>query len=191
MPISVRSDTVSSVGRAAHDVGMASLLGGNLFARVAMHPALAAIGDERQRGAVVNRAWRRYGTVNSLGLAAVVAGWAGARANEARPAWLSERERRLARAKDVAVAAVAVTGLAAATEGMRFNRMAPDGAVPLADGSHPAPSTPAEASRAKRVLNVLGTLNGAAELALVVVNAELSQATFRRPPARRVLRRRF
>jgi hypothetical protein len=191
MPISVPSDTVSSLGRAAHDVGLASLLGGNLYARLAMHPALREVGDERQRGAVVNRAWHRYGTVNALGLAAVLAGWAGARAGEAQPQWLSERERRLARAKDVAVATVAVTGLAAAAEGVRFNRMAPGGAVPLRDGSTPSPSASPEESSTKHVLNALGTLNGAAALALVVINSALAQTNFRRPPARRFLRRRY
>jgi hypothetical protein len=120
-------------GRAAEDVGLAALLGGNLFGRVAMHPALRRVHDERERGAVVNAAWRRYGTVNSLSLAAVLAGWAGERFGPGH-----RRTDSLARAKDVAVGAVAVTGVAAAVEGVRFSRACPDGAVPLADGNTPA-----------------------------------------------------
>ena len=81
----VESDTLSSLGRAGHDIGLGALIGGNLFARVAMHPALTEISDERERGKVLNRSWRRYGTVNLVALGAVVGGWAGARANEARP----------------------------------------------------------------------------------------------------------
>lgn len=54
---------------------------------------------------MLNRAWRRYGWINSAGLAAIVAGWAGARVNEAKPSSLSGRERQLALAKDAAVAA--------------------------------------------------------------------------------------
>ena len=80
---------LSQVGRAAHDAGLAGLLGGNLFGRLALHPAVTAISDERERGKVVNAAWKRYGTVNSLSLLAVMSGWAGARAGEARDDRLS------------------------------------------------------------------------------------------------------
>jgi hypothetical protein len=191
MRFSVPSDTVSSVGRAAHDAGLAALLGGNLYARLAMHPSLVEMSDPKERGRVLNTAWRRYAWVNSLSLASIVAGWAGARAGEARPAGLSARERALARAKDVAVGAVVVTGLATAVEGMRFSKKAPGGAVPLLDGDTPAPETPDDAARLKRRVTALGTANAMAELTLVGVNAALGQANFRRPPARRLLRRRY
>jgi hypothetical protein len=191
MRTGVSSDRLSSVGRAAHDVGVGAILGGNLFARVGMHPALRQVSDRRERGKVVNRAWARYGTVNGIALAAIVAGWAGARADETRPRMLSPRERRLALAKDAAVASVAATGIAAAVEGMRFARTEPGGAVPLESGSEPARDTPPEEAHLKRVLNVLGGANLASALALVGVNAALSQANFRRPPLRRVLRRRY
>jgi uncharacterized membrane protein len=187
----IPSDTVSSLGRAAHDAGLAALLGGNLFGRVALHPALADVSDPAERGKVVNRAWRRYGWVNSAGLLAVVGGWAGARVNEAAPASLSARERRLALAKDASVAAVALTGVAAAITGMRFAKTAANGAVPLTDGSHPGPETPDDAARLKRTLNVLSAAGGLAELSLVATNAALGQANFRRPPVRRVLRRSY
>ena len=189
--IRISSDAINSAGRAAHDAGLGALLGGNLYGRIAMHPALAGIGEKSERGKVVNRAWQRYGWVNSAALVAIVAGWAGARVNEARPSSLSPRERALARAKDAAVAAVAVTGVATALTGIRFARSAPDGAVPLEDGNTPAPETPADAARLKRRLNALGTANVAAVLSLVGVNAALAQANLRRPPARRLLRRRY
>src|SRR5215213_7478708 len=91
---------LSQLGRAAQDAGLAGLLGGNLFGRLALHPSVTEISDQAERGKVVNAAWRRYGTVNSLSLLAVAAGWAGARANEAKDSKLSPVERRLARAKD-------------------------------------------------------------------------------------------
>ena len=56
---------LSKVGRAAHDIGLAGLLGGNLFGRLAMHPSVTEISDPAERGKVVNAAWRRYGAVNS------------------------------------------------------------------------------------------------------------------------------
>jgi hypothetical protein len=179
--------TLSQAGRAAHDLGLAGMLGGTLFGRMALHPAVAAISDARERGEVVNAAWRRYGTVNSIGLAAVLSGWAGARAAEASDRNLSARERRLARAKDALVAALGVTGVASAVEGMRFARLAPAGAVPLRDGDHTAPDAPVAAARLKRRLNALGVMTLAAEAALVAVNAALAQEGFRRPPAWRRL----
>ena len=60
---------LSQVGRAAHDIGLAGLLGGNLFGRLALHPSVTEISDERERGKVVNAAWRRYGVqVSPLGV---------------------------------------------------------------------------------------------------------------------------
>src|SRR4051794_38919017 len=134
---------LSKIGRAAHDVGLAGLLGGNLFGRLALHPSVTEISDPAERGKVVNAAWRRYGTVNSISLAAVAVGWLGARADEAAPRNLGTREKRLAVARDVLLGAVTVSGLATALEGMRFSKMAPGGAVPLADGDTVASSASA------------------------------------------------
>src|SRR3954447_5248249 len=107
---------LSQIGRAAHDAGLAGLLGGNMFGRFALHPSVTEISDPEERGKVVNAAWRRYGTVNSVSLAAVAVGWLGARAEEAAPRNLGTREKRLATARDVLLGAVTVTGLATALE---------------------------------------------------------------------------
>lgn len=189
--VRIPSDAVSSAGRAAHDVALAALLGGNLFGRVAMHPALEDVSDISERGRVLNRAWRRYGTVNSIALATLVAGWLPARTNEAHPRWLSPHERRLAVAKDAAMSAVIVTGLASAVSGIGFAHQVANGAVPMSSGSETAPQTPPRAVALKRAVNTLSALNLAAEVALAGINATLAQANFRRPPVRRVLRRRY
>jgi hypothetical protein len=178
---------VSQVGRAAHDIGLAGLLGGNLFGRLALHPSVTQIKDKAERGTLVNAAWRRYGIVNSLSLVAVLAGWLGARAKEAAPAELSEAERRLALTKDALVGVVTMTGVATAIEGIRFSKQAPGGAIPLEDGDHTAPEASAAQRRAKQRLNALGLASLVAELSLVGVNAALAQEGFRRPPRRRAL----
>jgi hypothetical protein len=175
------------VGRAAHDIGLAGLLGGNLFGRLALHPSVTEISDKRERGKVVNAAWSRFGIINTASLLAVVGGWAGARAKEAAPAQLSDAERRLALAKDALVGVVAVAGVASAVEGMRFARQAPNGAVPLEDGDHTAAEATAQQRRLKARLNALGLASIAADVALVGVNAALGQQGFRRPPRRRVV----
>jgi hypothetical protein len=179
----------SKLGRAAHDVGLAGLLGGNLYGRLALHPSVAEISDPAERGKVVNAAWRRYGVVNTLSLGAVAAGWLGARLDEASNRRLGARERRLALARDVLLGAVAVTGAATAVEGMRFARMAPGGAVPLTDGDTPSPFATERQAKAKKRLNALGLVTLVAEATLVGVNAAFAQESFRRPPVRRLLSR--
>jgi uncharacterized membrane protein len=163
----------------AQDAALAALLGGNLFGRVAMHPALHEISDQTERGRVLNSAWRRYGTVNSAALAILVGGWIQNRSDQAGRLWTSPVRRRLVLAKDVAVGAVVVTGLASAIGGVEFAQQAPEGAVPLRSGSEPSSETPRRAAKLKRAMNVIGGLNLAAELALVVVNAAVSRRTSR------------
>ena len=63
--------------------------------------------------------------------------------------------------------------------------------MPLRDGGHPAPETPPDAARAKRAVNAIGMVNLASEVALVAINSALSQENFRRPPVRRLLKRRW
>jgi len=144
------------VEQVAQDVGVALLLGGNVFGRRALHPAVEWISSPAERGKVVTEAWRRYGLFNSLGLAGVVGGWAIERRSSPDPL------------RDVAVTAVAVTGIASAIEGVRFARSAPAGAVPLQSGSEPSADTSEPAARSKRVLNALGQASAIAELALIV-----------------------
>src|SRR3954453_14541807 len=84
MRVHLESDALSSVGRAGHHGALGALLGGNLFARFAMHPAVAELSDPRERGKLVNAAWRRYGVVNSLSLLSLAVAYAPARFGEAR-----------------------------------------------------------------------------------------------------------
>jgi hypothetical protein len=174
----------SLAGQVAQDASLAALLGGNLFGRLAMHPALASVSSEAERGKVLNRAWRRYGTVNSLALAGLVAGWVSTRQDERGRLRTGRRRSALVLAKDVTVGAVAITGLASAASGIGFSQQAPGGAVPMADGTDSAADTPARAASLKRLVNLLSRLNLAAELALVVVNGLLVRSRSRRLLAR-------
>ena len=172
-----------SAARVAEQVGQAALLGGNLFGRVAMHPAVEGVCTPEERGKVVNAAWRRYGRVNSLSLLAVVGGWLATRDQAPDP--------DLVLAKDVAVGAVTLTGVASALAGVRFGKAAPGGAVPLDSGSEAAAGASASQTRQKRGLNMLGAASLVSELALVGIQGALAQEHFRRPAARRFLRRRY
>ena len=113
------------------------------------------------------------------------------RLGEARRDVLSKREHEIIRGKDVAMAAVFATGIASGLEGIRFARMEPDGAVPLADGSTPSPEASKREARAKRALNFLGAANLLAAIGLAASDAALAQTSHRRPPLRRLLKRRY
>lgn len=187
----LESDTLSAVGRAGHHVAFGALIGGNLFARFAMHPAVREVQDPRERGKLVNAAWRRYGVVNSLSLLSLAAAYAPARLGEARGDLLTKRERKIIRGKDVAMASVFLTGIASGLQGMRFARMEPGGAVALEDGNTAAATAPEREKRAKRMLNLLGAAHLTAAIGLAAADASLAQESHRRPPLRRVLKRRY
>ena len=114
---------LSQVGRAAHDIGLAGLLGGSLFGRLALHPSVT---DTRARGRARQGAQHRlcrHGTINSLSLLAVTAGWlARARARPARGACPSPSAGSPS-PRSALVGVVAVTGIATAAQGVRFSKL--------------------------------------------------------------------
>ena len=59
------------------------------------------------------------------------------------------------------------------------------------DGDHTSAAASDEAARQKRWLNGVGAANLVSAVTLAAINASLSQTNFRRPPARRLLRRRY
>ncbi|HWD64038.1 MAG TPA: hypothetical protein VG405_02600 [Solirubrobacteraceae bacterium] len=153
----------------------AALVGGQLFGRLALGPALREISDKRERGKVLNTSWRRYGTVNSAALATLVGTWIPLRQAELDRRLISRADRSLIAAKDATVGAVALTGLISAAGGVAFAAEEPDGAVPVESGRAPAPETPGRAATLKRLVNATGALNLASELTLVAVNVALHQ----------------
>ena len=72
--------------------------------------------------------------------------------------------------------AVAVTGVAAGIQGVRFSRMEPEGAIPMEDGSEPGAGASRGESRAKWRLNLLGAAHLASALSLAGINAAVSRA---------------
>ena len=184
------SDTLANFTRAAHDLGLATWFGGSMFGKFAHNPSLKAISDHRERGKVANAAWNGYNLANGVGLGAAAAGWAAARATEAKPVRMSATENALSLAKDGLMLAAVVTGIANGVQGARLARQGPDGAVPVETGTKPAPETPAEAARIQRSIEVLGNLNIGVGAALIAVNAVLAQINYSRPTAQRALTRR-
>lgn len=103
---------LSSAAWIAHDVGLATAIGGTLFGREALHPALReGIDDQNDRDRVADAAWRRFSWVNLAGHAAMASTWFAGRA------LLTGREvdrlsRPLTVTKDVLIVASLATGVA-------------------------------------------------------------------------------
>lgn len=183
------NDTLANTVRAAHDVGLAAWLGGSMFAKFAMNPSLSRISEPAERGSVASAAWNGYNLVNAAGLGAGALGWAAARLTEAEDAELSGTEQKLSQAKDVLMTAAVVTGVLSGIQGGRLARQAPEGAVPIEDGTTPTNETPEKAASMQRSLGVLGNANIAIGVALVSVNAVLAQINYSHPAQRRALGR--
>jgi hypothetical protein len=179
------SDTLATSTRAAHDVGLAAWLGGSMFGKFAMNPALEKISSHTERGSVANAAWHGYNPINALGLGVAAAGWAAARGTEANSGNLSSSEQRLSQAKDVLMGGAVLTGLASGIQGLRLAKQAPDGAVAVETGVEPAPETPEKAAGIQRSLRQLSTANVVVGIALVAVNGVLAQVNHSHPAKRR------
>jgi hypothetical protein len=111
--------TISSAARIAQDVGLAATLGGTLFGRAALQPALHEIADPQEADRVSARAWRRYGWINLAAHGLFAATWLVSR-SLTRDKRIRPRVRALVRANDVLVGASLVTGLASVLLGMRL-----------------------------------------------------------------------
>lgn len=188
MPMTV-PDPVAYVTRAAHDVGLAAWLGGAMFGKFAHNPSLTRITAHGERGATANAAWNGYNAINAAGLAAAAFGWGTSRLTETADPNLTGTEQTLSHVKDVLMGASLVTGVVSAVQGARLAKQGPDGVVPMETGTVPAPETPPAAARIQRSLGVLGTLNIAAGVGVVAVNAVLAQIAHSHPAKRRAFTR--
>lgn len=113
---------LSSAAWIAHDVGLATAIGGTLFGREALHPALReGIVDPRDRDRVADAAWRKFSWLNLAAHGAMAATWFTGRA------MLSGREvsrvsRPLTIAKDALIVASLATGIASVVIGRILGR---------------------------------------------------------------------
>jgi hypothetical protein len=94
----------------AHDVGLATAIGGTMFGQEAFQPALSEISDRKERDQVSDLAWRRFSWLNLAGHAAVAATWFFGRSLLTGRS-VSPTARRLTVAKDILVIASLATGL--------------------------------------------------------------------------------
>jgi hypothetical protein len=65
----------SRTGKVAHDLGPSTWFGGTLFGQTSLNPAVSSIGDERERGRVLNEAWARFRAANLPAMLSTLLGW--------------------------------------------------------------------------------------------------------------------
>ena len=176
---------LQNAGRIAHDVGLATWFGGQVFGKFALNPAVAVIPDPAIRGKVVNRAWFTFNPLGSAGLGLTVAVRIAARSTELRSSKQSPTEQSLARIEDSLLATCVLLTVATGVQSTRFAGQAPEGAVPIESGTVPTAETPEVAGGLQRSIDALGNGNLLAGFGLLAVRAVQDRLAYSRAGARR------
>src|SRR3712207_2617522 len=166
----------SRVGKVAHDLGLSTWFGGTLFGQVSLNPAVSSIGDEAERGRVLNEAWARFQAANLPAMLSTMLGWRlGGVRNDSE-----KRAPGLTRTKDILLGGAAFNTVASAVLGASTAASSRGGATPVRSGTKPSRQTPPEAALALRLLRFTG--NGSlALLAATVVVSSLIEAAEPKP----------
>ncbi len=165
---------LSTAAWVAHELGLATSLGGLLFGKLALNSNLDAVESKPDRGRLLNKTWNRYNVVNALSVGTAIATWLAGRSSISGRFALDKEANNLVRTKDALLATAAATGLASMVSGLALTRQAPEGAIPIGSGLTPAPETSDEAARLLRRVNVLGNVNIAVLGTVIAVSTILS-----------------
>jgi hypothetical protein len=170
--------TLSTTAWVLHDLGLATSVGGTVFGKTGLHPAIRSIDSKLERGLVTSEAWKGFSPINLLSHIAVVLTWLTGRS--ALTGRIVDRDtRRLVRVKDRLIAAYLGTGLASTATGYALSRSR-DGSPPSIEaGGTPADTTPPEARGLQRASDILGYANLCAGAALIGITAVLAMKSGR------------
>ncbi|HLU67363.1 MAG TPA: hypothetical protein VKZ63_13855 [Kofleriaceae bacterium] len=167
---------LSSTAWILHDLGLATSIGGTLFGRAAMHPALDTVSDPQERDRVAEVAWRRFQAMNLAGHGAMALSWmVGRRMLSGEE--VSRRGHRMTRTKDALVLASVATGVGTALLGRALARCIQRERGPQRVREANGRISEREAQRARRLeqaVRVVGTLNVAANAGVAAVTTLLA-----------------
>jgi len=164
---------LSSAAWIAHDVGLATAIGGTLFGREALHPALReGIDDQKDRDRVADAAWRRFSWVNLAGHAAMASTWFAGRA------LLTGREvdrlsRPLTLTKDALIVASLATGVASLVLGRLLGKQTREQARTMEDRER--------VETLRRAVGAVGLVNLVANVGILGVTAALAMEAAKSP----------
>ena len=153
---------LSSAAWIAHELGLATAIGGTLFGREALQPALREIANDRERYTVSDAAWRRFSWLNLAGHALFAATWFYGRSMLSGRE-VSRKARGIVRAKDAFVVASLVTGIASIVLGRTLGKRATE--APRERGDH---------DRLRKTVGALGIANLASNVGVAALTTELA-----------------
>ena len=157
--------TLSTAGWVVHDVGLATAIGGSLFGKAALEPALDEIANPRERDRVSADAWRRFSWVKLGAHVAFAAPWfIGRTLRSGRE--VSARAGALTRAKDILMGVSLVTGIASHFLGLKLGKQIDRGEGPEQGNK--------QSRMLERVVATLGSVNTLANVGIVGTTAVLS-----------------
>jgi hypothetical protein len=164
--------TLSTAAYAAHDVGLATAIGGVLFGRAALQPALHEVTNTAERDRASACAWSRFSWINLAAHGVMAATWLAGRT------LLSGREvsgsaRTMTRVKDGLVIGSLLTGIASNLLGWRLGKKIEQNKGPAQIEEGMAPKDKRTAALHKTV-GVLGNANLIVNVAIVGLTSVLA-----------------
>ena len=135
-----------------HDAGLAAWFGGTLMGAVGVNGAAADVDDPRQRARVANAGWARWTPVNAVAIGAHLFG--GAQLLKANKGRVVTQKGVLANT-NTKMALTAAALAATAYSRVLGKKMQAAGDVPVAGGTTPSSTTPADVAKAQKQLNAL------------------------------------
>ncbi len=156
--------TLSTAGWVVHDVGLATAIGGSLFGRAALEPALDEISNPRERDRVSADAWRRFSWVKLGAHVAFAAPWFIGRTMRSGYE-VSARAGALTRAKDIMMGVSLVTGIASHFLGLKLGKRSDRGE---------GPEQNKQSRTLERIVGTLGSINTLVNVGIVGTTAVLS-----------------
>lgn len=158
---------LSSAAWMAHDLGLATTIGGTIFGQGSMHPALnERLDNDQDRMLVADAAWRKFSWVNLAAHGVFAATWfAGRTMLSGRE--VSKTSRTLTMVKDGLVIASLVTGVTTIVLGRILGKK-------TRDRDMSSPSQDASIRRLRTTVSTLGKINLLTVAAIGAVTTGLS-----------------
>ena len=135
-----------------HDAGLAAWFGGTLMGAIGVNGAAADVDDPRQRARVANAGWARWTPVNALAIGAHLFG--GAQLLKENKGRVATQQGVLANTNTKMALTAAALG-ATAYSRVLGKKMQAAGDVPVAGGTSPSNTTPADVAKAQKQLSAL------------------------------------
>jgi len=166
--------TLSTAAWAAHEVGLATAIGGTIYGRAALQPGLEEINSPEERDRVSAASWKRFSWINLAAHGIFAATWfAGRRMLSGRE--VSREARALTRVKDGLIIASLITGVGSTVFGRMLGKQIDEGFGP--EESKDRTGAQAEAKKSmvlSRVVGLLGNLNLVTNIAILGVTTTLA-----------------